>query len=178
MKKIMIAFFLFILGCNNDEIKKAEQKQKDSVKQVLLQQQKEIEKLKQEKITKDQEEKVQKEQAEIEGRKKEILNNINNYLFVKPEYPDPGFGGITNCKIHVQNRTPDVNFQKAIIQVQIILDNGNIYSNEFYPVENLEPGDLRTIDIPNTTRGTSVKAMVIKIKSSELTNDQLVDVNK
>jgi hypothetical protein len=172
-----ITFLLFavsIMSCNNSQTASAKQaiadsakRAQDSIANIIKIQQDEIKKLK--------DEKELDEQLKIEEEKQKILSNINEYLVTKPDYPDPGLGGIVNGKVHVKNNLK-VTIQKATILVQVILDNGSVYSNEFYTIENIERGEVKTIDIPNTTRGTSVKSKVVKVKSQELTNGMLIDV--
>jgi len=100
------------------------------------------------------------------------MNNIDRHLITTPHYPST-YGGITNGTVTVENTLPNVTFEKAIIEVSIIKANGDIYTRNYYTVEDIEPGDVKTISLPNTSRGTRVIPKVAKVKSKELTNGRL-----
>lgn len=105
----------------------------------------------------------------------DILANIDSYLVSKPEYPPPAAsGGIVNGMVVITNTLPDVTFQKAIAEVSILLPDGKEYRTDYYTVINIEPGGSKTVKIPNTTRGVTVLSHIVKVKSLELTNGEMV----
>ena len=104
----------------------------------------------------------------------DILANIDKYLVSKPIYPATVTGGIVNGTVAVENTLPDVTFQKAIVEVSILLPDGKEYRTDYYTVQNIEPQTTKTVKIPNTTRGVSVLSHIVKVKSAELTNGEWV----
>jgi hypothetical protein len=111
------------------------------------------------------------------NKSNEILANIDKYLVSKPDYPTPqASGGIINGKVTVENTLPDITFQKAIVEVSILLEDGKEYRTDYYILQNIEPGDIKTVQIPKTTRGTKVTSHIVKLKSDQLTNGEMVVV--
>jgi hypothetical protein len=118
-------------------------------------------------------EKAQKEEQDRQKQISNILMNIDKYLKTTPNYHVQGYGGIVNGTVIIENSLSNVTFEKAIIETSVIKDNGEVFTRDYYTVENIEPGDVKTISLPNTTRGTSIKTKVVKIKSKELTQGRL-----
>lgn len=105
----------------------------------------------------------------------DILANIDKHLVSKPVYPAPGLkGGIVNGTVTVTNTLTNASFQKALIEVSILLADGKEYRTDYYLVINLEPGMTKTVKIPNTTQGSSVVSHIVKVKSPELTNSEYI----
>ncbi|MEO7924671.1 MAG: hypothetical protein ABIR30_13400 [Chitinophagaceae bacterium] len=104
-----------------------------------------------------------------------ILANIDKYLLTKAVYPAPGSnGGIVNGIISIENTLVNTTFQKVMIEISILLADGKEYRTDYYTVINLDPGMKKTVKIPNTTLGNSVVSHVVKVKSNELTNGELI----
>ena len=55
----------------------------------------------------------------------DILANIDKYLVSKPVYPATVNGGIINGSVIVENTLTDITFQKAIVEVSILLPDGD-----------------------------------------------------
>lgn len=105
----------------------------------------------------------------------EILTNIDKHLVSKVNFTSAGAaGGITNGMLTVQNTLSDATFQKAYVEVSILLADGSIFRTDYYTVQNLEPGVTKSVKLPNTTRGTSIVSTVVKVKSLELTNGEMI----
>lgn len=106
----------------------------------------------------------------------EILTNIDRHIISSAVFEKPAANteGIHNCLINIKNNLPDASFQKATVEVSILLQDGKEYRTDYYTIVNLEPGGTKTIKIPNTSRGTSVVAHIIKVKSTELTHGEYV----
>jgi hypothetical protein len=102
----------------------------------------------------------------------EILAKIDQHLVSKPNYP--ATGGIVNATVTITNTLPNITFQKAIVQVTIMGSDGKELKSDFYTIQNLEPNDVETIKIPNETRGASMQVRIVKVKSNELTNGEMV----
>jgi hypothetical protein len=99
--------------------------------------------------------------------KNNILSNIDKYLVSKVAYPNPG-------TVTLQNTFPDITIQKAYVEVNIIKDNGETVRTDYYIIENLEPGDSKSVKVNGATQGTRADAHIVKLKSSQLTNDELI----
>lgn len=118
---------------------------------------------------------VLKEEKKTAGPN-EILAHIDKHVISAATFdqPDTNTEGIRNCLINIKNNLADASFQKAIVEVSILLADGKEYRTDYYTIVNLEPGGTKTIKIPNTTRGTNVISHVIKVKSNELTHGEYV----
>lgn len=106
----------------------------------------------------------------------EILTNIDKHIISSAVFEKPATNteGIHNCLINIKNNLNNASFQKATVEVSILLNDGKEYRTDYYTIINLEPGGTKTIKIPNTSRGTSVVSHIIKVKSNELTNGEYV----
>ena len=103
------------------------------------------------------------------NNKNEILANIDRYLVSTPAYPDPG-------TVVIKNTFTDITVQKAIIEVKILNANGAEARLDYYIVNNIEPGDSKTVKIASVASGVSASCHVVKLKSKELTGDETVMV--
>lgn len=101
--------------------------------------------------------------------KKAILANIDQYLVSTAAYPDPG-------TVVIKNTLPGVSVQKAIIEVNILNANGVAVRLDYYIVNNIEPGDSKTIKIAGAASGVSASCHVVKLKSNELTAGETIAV--
>jgi len=108
-------------------------------------------------------------------QKNEILANIDKYLVSKASFatPPPG-GGISNAGVTVENTLPNITINKAIIEVSILMEDGAEFRTDYYVMINLEPGETKTVKVPNAARGNSIVCHVVKLKSDELTNGELL----
>lgn len=103
----------------------------------------------------------------------EILARIDQYLVSKPEF-QANASGISNAVVTVKNTLTGTTFQKAIVEVNAHDANGKMIRNDFYTIQNIEPGDLETIKISAIPKAASLTSHVVKIKSNELTNGEMV----
>lgn len=103
----------------------------------------------------------------------EILARIDRYLVSKPEFTAEG-DGIKNIIVIVRNSLTNITFQKAIIEVSLLSADGKVLRNDFYPIQNIEPGDVETIKIPGFSKASAVVSHVVKLKSNALTNGEMV----
>lgn len=105
----------------------------------------------------------------------EILAKIDQYLVSTPDYKAPAAGnGLVNATILVKNKLSGVTFQKAIVEVNILAADGSPVADDFYTIQNIEPDDTETIKLPNNSKGASIKCHVVKVKSAELTNGEMI----
>lgn len=105
----------------------------------------------------------------------EILSRIDRYLVSTPEFKADG-SGISNAVVQVRNTLPNITFQKAIVEVNLIAADGKVLRNDFYTIQNIEPGDLETIRLPATPKATAIQSHVVKLKSNELTHGEMIMV--
>ena len=102
----------------------------------------------------------------------EILAKIDEYLVSTPVYKAQA-GDLVNITVIVKNTLKDITFQKAIVEVTFRGADGKALKNDFFTIQNIEPGDVETIKIANT-KGASMVSHVVKVKSNELTNGEMV----
>jgi len=111
----------------------------------------------------------------LEPGANEILSKIDKYLVSTPVYAAPSAGsGILKAIITVKNTLKDITFQKAIVEVTILTADGKELRNDYYPIQNIEPGDVETIKLPDTPKGASLVSHIVKVKSNQLTNGEMV----
>ena len=103
----------------------------------------------------------------------EILAKIDRYLVSTPNYKKNGTT-INTVTVTVKNTLQHVTFQKAIVEVDFLDEQGKAVRNDFYPIQNLEPGDLETIKIPDMANVSGMTCRVVKVKSNTLTNGEMV----
>lgn len=107
----------------------------------------------------------------------EILSRIDKYLVTTPVYTVPVTGSsISNATVTVKNTLNNITFQKAIVEVNVLDTDGKLLRNDFYTIQNIEPGDVETIKLPNTAKAASINCHVVKVKSNTLTNGEMVMV--
>lgn len=106
----------------------------------------------------------------------DILANIDKYLVSTPEYQPPNSldGGISNATVVVRNEIPNISIQKALVEVSILLTDGKEYRTDYYTVINIEPGESKTFKIPVSARGQKLSSRIVKLKSTELTNGEMI----
>lgn len=108
-------------------------------------------------------------------QKNEILANIDKYLVSKASFPTPpAGGGIINAGVTVENTLPNITFNKAILEVSILMADGAEFRTDYYIMMNIEPGDIKTLKVPNAARGNSIVCHIVKLKSDELTNGEML----
>jgi hypothetical protein len=113
--------------------------------------------------------------AKTGGKNDEILANIDQHLVSKASFnPPPASGGISNATVTVQNTLTDITIQKAILEVSILMADGAEFRTDYYVLQNIEPGDVETVKIPNAARGNSIVSHVVKLKSDQLTNGEMI----
>ena len=106
--------------------------------------------------------------------KDDILANIDQYLVSTATIPSPANEGIQNASVSIKNTLSDVTFQKVIVEVSILTNEGAEFRTDYYVLQNVEPGETEKIKIPNATRGKSIVCHIVKLKSQELTNGEMV----
>lgn len=105
----------------------------------------------------------------------EILANIDQHLVSKVSFSEPPVGGgINNGIVTIRNTLPDVTFQKVIVEVSILTEANEEYRTDYYTFQNVEPGDSKSAKMPKTTRGIKAVSHVVKLKSNELTNGEMI----
>lgn len=113
------------------------------------------------------------------NRSGEILSNIDNYLLSKAQFTPPVTGeGITDAIVTLENTLPDITIQKILLEVSILTATNVKYRTDYYTLQNIEPGDIKRVKVPNSKLGTSIKSRVVKLKSDVLTNGEMILVAK
>ncbi len=107
--------------------------------------------------------------------KDDILANIDLYLVSTATIPtQTSEGGIQNATVSVKNTLTDVTIQKAIVEVSILTTEGAEFRTDYYVLQNVEPGETEMIKIPKASRGNSIVSHIVKLKSQELTNGEMI----
>lgn len=101
--------------------------------------------------------------------KKNILANIDKYLVSKFASPVPG-------AITVQNSFTDISVQKIIVEVSLVKENGDEVRTDYYIMENIEPGGSKSVKINIAAQFAKANCHIIKLKSDELTDGELIMV--
>ena len=155
MRKIFVSFLIILLyvSCNNDQ-KQQYREENDRVNE-------ENRKLKEE---------------EEQRKKKDIIENIGQYLITTPNAEVSALGGVSNGSVSIQNTLEGVTFQKVVVEIKIIKENGEVYRAEVITFKNVEAGDVQSSSFPDSQRGTSVKSRVLRIQSLELTDGKVIDL--
>lgn len=105
----------------------------------------------------------------------EILANIDQHLLSKVSFSEQSVGGgINNGIVTIRNTLPDVTFQKVIVEVSILTETNEEYRTDYYTFQNVEPGDSKSAKMPKTSRGIKAVSHVVKLKSNELTNGEMI----
>lgn len=105
--------------------------------------------------------------AEPVADKVSILTNIDSYLVSAVAYPEP-------ATLTVTNKLNEFMIQKIIAEVVISKDNGDTVRTDFYILENLEPGGSKSTKINTGGAGTKASCHILKLRSDELTDGQLI----
>lgn len=103
----------------------------------------------------------------------EILSHIDQYLVSTPQFTK-GPNGLSNATISIKNNLEAITIRKAIVQVTALTADGKMVRDDFFDIQNLEPGETETIRVPAATGAVSLLAQVVKLKSNELTNGEMI----
>lgn len=106
---------------------------------------------------------------------KEILAHIDTYLRNSVQFrPEPG-GGFTNGIVTLTNTLPDASFQKVLLELRILNEDGSLVRTDYYPVINIEAaGGSKIVKLPESKTGNKISAHVVKVKSEEITEGEFV----
>lgn len=104
----------------------------------------------------------------------DILANIDQYLISTAQFAALATGGIADGTVTVQNTLTDISFQKVVVEASILKENGQEYRTDYYTVQNIEPGGSKVVRLPKAAQGIKVVTHIVKVKSLELTNGEMV----
>ena len=187
MKKIysffVIVVLLTIISCGNNDAVKADQSLESNLPDSVQSKNAEpapdvMRPAVSESETKATKEKIVTRSADIPGNKEphDILINIDKYLVSKPDFSTPPASDITDGRVTVQNTLPDITFQKAILEVNVSLGDGQQNRINYYILPNIEPGDIKSVSILKVPKGSAVSTHIVKIKSEQITKGETVPV--
>lgn len=103
---------------------------------------------------------------ELKPASNEIISHIDNYLVSE--------GHLQEATVTVRNTLPNITFQKAIVEVSSLRADGSLIRTDYFPIQNIEPGDLETIRLVKNTKTASLETHIVKIKSNALTNGEMI----
>ncbi|GAA4470508.1 hypothetical protein GCM10023189_59210 [Nibrella saemangeumensis] len=112
---------------------------------------------------KEEESRKQQEQRRQEGLK------AAKRLAVKkvPGYKVGLIGGIKNLQIRLDNPT-NLRFSEVQVRVSYILENGKIFKAEQLTINDIEPKSSKTVNAPDSPRGTKVWPRILDYKSPDI----------
>jgi hypothetical protein len=108
---------------------------------------------------------IQKEKKVKNTKYRETRNNWRKYIKAGTnDYGTGMFGGIRDLDIIVSNNT-DVLINEVKVQVIFVRENGDIWDKGVATVNNLSPHSRKTVAVPDSKRGTSVRTAILSVKS-------------
>ncbi len=109
----------------------------------------------------------------------EILSQIDRYLVSKAQLtPSTTGDGFREAIVTVKNKLQNITIQDAFLEVNILTADNKEYRTDFYTLENIEPGSVKTIKIPESSRGVKIRSHIVKLTSDSLTNGETVMVGE
>ncbi|MEO5946102.1 MAG: hypothetical protein ABIP79_04760 [Chitinophagaceae bacterium] len=110
---------------------------------------------------------------------KKILSNIDRYLISKAKLTPRITGdGFSEATVTVKNILQHITIQNAFMEVNILTADDKQYRTDFYTLENIEPGSVKIIQIPESSRGVKIRSHIIKLTSDSLTNGETMMVGQ
>lgn len=110
---------------------------------------------------------------------KNILSNIDQYLISKAKLTPRITGeGFKDAIVTVKNTLQNITIQNAFLEVNILTRDNKETRTYFYTLENLEPGNIKSILIPKSSRGVKIRSHIVKITSDSLTKGETVMVGE
>lgn len=110
---------------------------------------------------------------------KKILSNIDRYLISKAKLTPRITGeGFSEATVTVKNILQHITIQNAFMEVNILTADDKEYRTDFYTLENIEPGSVKTIQIPESSRGVKIRSHIVKLTSDSLTKGETVMVGE
>ena len=106
--------------------------------------------------------------AAITERNMSIRNNWESYIIASRsgfKYSD--LGGISDLSIIITNKTEYV-IDRVYVAVDIITVNGYKHKTEYLFFQNIKPHSRQQLQVPPTTRGTSVEYRITNVYSNSL----------
>lgn len=96
----------------------------------------------------------------------EIIARIDRYLVSTANLPE--------ATVTIKNTLPNITFQKAFVEVSFLDPGRKLIRTDYFPIQNIEPGDTETIKLNVPANTASLVTHVVKIKSNALTNGEMV----
>ncbi len=100
----------------------------------------------------------------VNSEKNDILSNIDKHLV----------STISGDNLTVENTLADAKFDRAIVEVSEVSADGSLQKPNFYTVINIEPHGKKSARLTGFTPGAKLQAHVVKAKSSQLTNGEMI----
>jgi hypothetical protein len=100
------------------------------------------------------------------NNRNDILANIDKYLV----------SSITadGNSVVVENTLDNISFERAIIEVSELKADGTPQKTDFYTLINIDPGTKKTARLNSGGTGAKRSLHVVKAKSGELTNGEMI----
>jgi hypothetical protein len=75
-------------------------------------------------------------------------------------------GGINDLKLTVQNYSDHL-LDKVVVKVDYLKPKGEVINSELVTIRNIKSQDVKTIDVPPSSRGVKIKYTILSIHSQE-----------
>ncbi|NOT52624.1 MAG: hypothetical protein HOP10_15275 [Chitinophagaceae bacterium] len=95
-----------------------------------------------------------------------ILANIDQYLISKPD--------ISTATLTVENSLKDATIIKAYAEVTMVDAAGKNLRTDFLILEHIEPGESKSVRMPDVSNAVKVISNIVRLKSDELTNGETI----
>ncbi|GAA4397940.1 hypothetical protein GCM10023187_07930 [Nibrella viscosa] len=110
----------------------------------------------------------EEEYRKLEQRRQDALSAAKKLAVKKvPGYKVGLLGGIKNLQIQVSNPT-NLRFSEVRVRVSYILESGKIFKAEQLTVTDVDPQSSKTINAPDSPRGTKVWPRILDYKSPDI----------
>lgn len=110
---------------------------------------------------------------------KEILSHIDRYLVSSTEFSLLAAGeGFNEAIVTLKNTLSDITIQKAFLEVSILTADDKEYRTDYYTLQNIEPGDIKSVKVSKSSRGVKITSHIVKLKSDILTNGEMILVGE
>ncbi len=94
-------------------------------------------------------------------------HNIDQRLPITIHKYRTGFlGGISDLKISVANKSK-MKIDRIKVLIEYLTPENKVVKTQSIDFENLSPGDSKTLEVPRTGRGSSVKCSIVSVRNEE-----------
>jgi hypothetical protein len=101
--------------------------------------------------------------AKTKAKLKDIKKQVN---LTASEYKVGILGGISDLSLNIENNSPHL-IDKVMVEVDFQKNNGKVIQTENFQLNRLKPGASKTLEIPQSKRGTKISYRITRIVSEQ-----------